>query len=198
MVTHDRRLIVLACACVIAVAAARASSQSGMLTVERQGDRLRLSAPQFHFLEGRPLDRLHDGAAVTYLFTVTVEADHGGTRVPRLEERFVLSYDLWEEKFSVVQAGPPHRSTSHLSAPMAEAWCLDNLLVRVGSLPSEKPFVVKLRCSVPEEEPPQSGEGLTLSALIDVFSRKRSVEPPHWEVLSAPLRLGDLRDRTKH
>lgn len=195
MRTHEPSLVVLACAVVAIIASARPAAQSGRLAVDRQGDRLRLSAPQAHFLEGAPLERLQNGAAVTYVFTATVEPAPGG-RSSRVEERFVVSYDLWEEKFSVVQPGPPHRSTSHLTAAAAQAWCLDNLLLRVPALPADRTFVVKLRGAVAEDDP-QPREGLTLSALIDVFSRKRAEAPTHWELLSAPLRLMDMGDKAR-
>ncbi len=195
MRTHERSFVVLACAAVVIIASARSGAQSGRLAVERQGDRLRLSAPQAHFLEGVTLERLRNGAAVTYVFTATVETGPGG-RSSHVEERFVVSYDLWEEKFSVVQPGPPHRSASHLSAAAAEAWCLDNLLLRVPALPPDRTFVVKLRAAVAEDDP-QPRDGFTLSALIDVLSRKRADAPAHWELLSAPLRLMDMGEKAR-
>ncbi len=193
-----RRFIVLACACAIVLVAATLPAQSWSLTVERQGDRLHLSAPRFHFLEGRPLEQLRNGAAVPYVFSVTIEPPQGGGRWLHLQERFVISYDLWEERFTVVRDGRPRRTASHLTAAAAEAWCLDSLLPAVSALPAEKTFVVKLQCSVVPDEEPQSGEGLTLSTLIDFFSRKGATAPPHWELLSAPLRLADLKDKSRH
>jgi len=196
-----RRLHILALAfewVAVVAAAVLLAQQQGPLTVERQGDRLRLSAPRFHFLEGKPLEQLRNGAAVPYVFSVTMEPEHGGARWLRLRERFVVSYDLWEEKFAVVQDGRPRRTVSHLTAPAAEAWCLDSLLLPVSAVQAGKIFVVKLACSVVPDEEPQSGEGLTLSTLIDFFSRKGGTAPPHWELLSPPLRLADLKDASRH
>ncbi len=196
MRTHEMSFVVLAFAAALTVEAGRLEAQSGRLAVDRQGDRLRLSAPQAHFLVGASLERLHNGAAVTYVFSATVESGPAGRRSSHVEGRFVVSYDLWEEKFAVVQPGPPHRSASHLTAAAAEAWCLDNLLLRVPTLPSDSTFVVKLRATVAEDDP-QPGEGLTLSALVDLFSRKRADAPAHWELLSPPLRLMDLGEKTR-
>jgi len=196
-VEHHRSFIVLACAWVVVVAAVL-STQSGSLTVERQGDRLHLAAPQFHFLEGRPLEQLHNGAAVPFVFSVTIEPAQGGGRWLHLQERFVISYDLWEEKFTVVREGRPRRTASHLAAAAAEAWCFDSLLPGLSAVPADRTFVVKLQCSVVPDEEPQSGEGLTLSTLIDIFSRKGGTAPPHWELSSAPLRLADLKDKSRH
>jgi len=189
------RVLALACEWAIVVAAGVLLAQQASLTVERQGDRLRLSGRNFHFLEGRPLEQLRNGAAVPYVVSVTIEPAEGGRRWLHLQERFVVSFDLWEEKFTVVGDGPPRRTASHLTAAAAETWCLDSLRPAVSALPAEKSFVVKLQCSVVPDEEPQSGEGLTLSALIDFFSRKSATVPPHWELLSAPLRLADLKDK---
>ena len=192
------RMVVLACEWAVVVAAAVLLAQQGTLTVERQGDRLHLSARNVHLLEGTPLEQLKNGAALPYVFSVTIQPAAGGGRFPRLEERFVVSYDLWEERFAVVQTGRPRRTVSHLTAAAAETWCLDSLRPGVPAVPAEKTFVVKLLCSVVPDEEPQSGEGFTLSALIDFFSRKDATAPPHWELLSAPLRLADLKDKSRH
>jgi hypothetical protein len=166
--------------------------------VERRGTTLHVAAPHLHFLEGKPLEQLHNGASVTYVFSLTLTADRSSAPAFRLQERFIVSFDLWEEKFSVVQAGTPGRSGSHLTAAMAEAWCLDNLPVPMPALPAEKTFVIKLEWSVAENESENSSEirpGLTLAGLIDVFSRKGREAPPRWQAISGRLRLVDLKDK---
>ena len=192
------RGLALACEWAVVLAAAVLLAQQGTLTVERQGDRLHLSVRNLHFLEGRPLEQLKNGAALPYVFSVTIQPSQGGGRLLRLEERFVISYDLWEERFAIVQQGRPRRTVSHLTAAAAEAWCLDSLTPSVAAMPPEKTFVVKLQCSVGPEDEPQSGGGFTLSTLIDVFSRKDAAAPPRWELLSAPFRLADLKDKSRH
>lgn len=195
---RDRCVSPIALASVAVLAVVVLAAQPGSLTVERHGDHLHLSAPHFHFLEGRPLEQMRNGAAVSYVFSVTIEPAQGTGHWLRLQERFIVSYDLWEEKFAVVRDGQARRTASHLTAPAAEAWCLDSLLPGVSAVPAEKDFVVKLACSiVPDEEPP-TGEGLTLSALIDLFSRKGATAPQHWDLSSAPLRLSSLKDKARH
>jgi hypothetical protein len=191
---RDRSLI-LAWAIVLAVVALTA--QSARLTIERQDDRLHLSAPHFHFLEGRPLERLHNGAAVTYMFTVTIEPARDARRSV-LRHRFVVSYDLWEEKFAVVRDGQQPASASHLTASAVEAWCLDGLLPGVSAAPADRPFVVKLDCGVVPDDDRQPDEGLTLSAVIEFFSRKKAAPPPRWELTSARLRLADVKEKARH
>jgi hypothetical protein len=167
-----------------------------LLTVERDGDRLRLSAPSLHFLTGKPLERLHDGGSVTYVLSVTLQAERGQPRRVHLTRKVVFSYDLWEERFSVALAEASNRSASHLTADAAEAWCLELLALPVRATPAAEPFVVKLECSLPDEDaqPAEAPSGATLTALIDIFSRKARAAPPRWEAVSGPLRLADLKD----
>lgn len=189
--TSCRYCILLAC--LLGLLCLPAPGQSPSLIVERRGNQLHLSAPQFHFLAGKPLERLNNGASVTYVLVATLAA--GSTTTVRQQERFILSYDLWEEKFSVVQGGSPGRSASHLTAAAAESWCLDGLLLALPALGPEKPFTVKLECSYVDSESVsgESSPGLTLAGLIDVFSRKKKEEPLRWEVFSGPLRLMDMK-----
>jgi hypothetical protein len=161
------------------------------------GDYVRVNAPQTHFLIGRALERLHNGAVVTYLLQLSVRTERFGRASARIAERFTVSYDLWEEKFAVTRQSVPARSASNLSAAAAESWCLENVLLPVAKLPSDKTFWITLEFG---EAPKDSGRSdpvsLTLSSLIDIFSRKPHDEQ---EVRGAeeagPLRLEDLRKK---
>ena len=170
------------------------------IDVTFDGDNLHVSAPSLHFLTGKPLARLKDAATVVFLSQLTLFSENRENVFRRVPDRFVLIYDLLEEKFSVTQLGGTPRSTARvLSAPAAEAWCLDLLALPVRAAPLAKTFVVKLECSLPEEDA-QSGEapsGATLTALIDVFSRKARAVSPRWETVSGPLRLADLKDKSR-
>ncbi len=183
-------------ACVVTLIPSLLPAQS--LRVEREGDSLGIQAPGLHWLEGRPLERLHNGAAVTYIFSLTIHASPAAPASSRLQKRFVVSYDLWEEKFSVVHAEDPVRSESHLTASAAEAWCLANLPIPLKSIPSDKSFVIRLQCWTVENENESGGDNpavLTLSGLIEVFSRKGREEHRRWEAVSGALRLADLKKR---
>jgi hypothetical protein len=172
-------------------------AQSAQLSVERDGDRLRVSAPQLHFLTGPPLDQLHDGRSVTYVLTVSLQVQRGQARGTSLSRQVVFSYDLWEERFSVSRLDDPKTSASHLTAAAAEAWCTDLLSLPVSAAPADKTFVVKLECSLREEgaQPGDAPAATTLTGLIDLLSRKARATPPRWEAISPPVRLADLKSR---
>jgi hypothetical protein len=164
--------------------------------VERHGEELHITAPQLRFIQGRALERLHNGSTVAFVITLTAAAEHAGKPAFVLRERFVVSFDLWEEKYSVVQSRPDGRSASRLTSATAEAWCLESMPVPVRAVPERQQFVIKFECYVDESES-ENGNGenstLTLSGLIDIFGRKSSEAPLRWEASTGPLRLGDIK-----
>jgi len=184
--------------CLIALNAWQVSAQAPTLTVERQGDRLRVSAPLLHVLEGKPLEQLQNGASVTYVFSLSLAAGSQGKSISRQTDTFVVSFDLWEERFSIVQTSNSGRSGAHLTAASAEAWFLENMSLPVPTLSPEKPFVLKLECHVEQSDPAagaDSHSGLSLAGLIDVFSRKGNPPALRWEMESGSLRLADLKGK---
>ena len=166
------------------------------LSVTWDGDDLHVAAPQLHFLAGKPLDRLRDGAAVVFLTQLTLTTDNFTTSLRRTPERFVFSYDLWEEKFSVTKLGEGQRTVAHLLATAAEAWCLDNVAISATGLPQDRPFWLRfeLRTAEPKDEAAVIGEsGLNLTRLIEIFSRRPRDQQPQWNADAGPLRLADLK-----
>jgi hypothetical protein len=166
------------------------------LSVTWDGDDLHVAAPQLHFLAGKPLDRIKDGDSVVFLTQLTLTTDNFTTSLRRTPERFVFSYDLWEEKFSVTKLGEGQRTVAHLSANAAEAWCLDNVAISSTGLPQDRPFWLRfeLRAAEPKDEAAVIGEsGLNLTRLIEIFSRRPRDQQPQWTADAGPLRLGDLK-----
>jgi hypothetical protein len=167
------------------------------LQARLEGSILYAKAPEVRFLTDRVVARLHNGASVSFHFQLVAVPGSGGRPVAEASDLFVLSFDLWEEKFAVVQSAAPRRSVSHLSANAAEAWCLDNLPLPVQALAPESPFVLRLeiRAEDPEEEAAgDAASGLSLAGLIDVFSRKSKEPPLRWTVVSGPIRLAGLKN----
>ena len=159
---------------------------------------MRIAAPRLHFLVGESLGRLRDGATVRYAFQLTARADRTGRAAGASEEQFAVSYDLWEEKFAIARLGASPKSVSHLSAAAAEAWCVDNTTLPVAGLSSNQPFWVRLDYRTDDSTAPvepSDNSSFTLSALIDIFSRRTRNEQLHGAEEIGPLRLDNLKKR---
>lgn len=165
------------------------------LTVRFDGDNLHVAAPQLHFLTGKPLNRLQDGSTVVFLSQLTLLHEDRLTVFRRSAERLTLSYDVWEEKFRVT-LGTDGRSVSGLSTVTAEAWCLDNLAISALGMAADRPFWLRLelREADPRELSAVVGDsGISLTSMIELFSRKSRTDRAHWTLDAGPLRLADLR-----
>jgi hypothetical protein len=184
-----RGLAVLSVAALVtAGAVAVPSAQAVAMHVVR--DELHVRAPGFRFLTGTALDRLKDGRAVPFDFELGLRPRPGAAADHVVRRRFVLSYDLWEERFAATLMGTPSRSISHLTAADAEAWCLDQLTVPLGVLAANQPFWVHLQYVAEERdrEPRDSG-GFTLGGLIERLSQRRQPGAPGNEIEAGPFRL---------
>lgn len=193
MKCYQYRILLIA---VVLILGANVPAKSQSLTAEHQGDHLKVRAPQMRFIEGEALQKLHNGSTVAYVLSMAIATGQDAKPTFLLEKRFLVSYDLWEEKYSVVQAGSGGRAASRLTAAMAEAWCLEKMPLPLQAVPEQQSFMIRLECSIEDNENgngENSNSSLTLARLIDVFSRKRKTEPPKWEAVSGLLRLDDLK-----
>ena len=96
------------------------------MTPRLDGDTLYVSAPDLHFLTGKPLERLRDGREVTFIAQLSLSLDDNRTFIRRQPQRFIFSCDVWDpDKFSVAKLGGSPRKG--LSTAIAEAWCLESL-----------------------------------------------------------------------
>jgi hypothetical protein len=172
-----------------------------LLSVSFDGDNLRVSAPNLHFLTGKPLQRMRDGASVVYLTQLTLFSDRGITVIRRAPvERFVVSYDIWgEDKFSVTMPGRTPRSASSLSASATEAWVLENLAISASGIAPDRPIWLRLEMRTGDQKELSGvlGEpGISLRNLILLLGRKPGVDDPQWVRDAGPLRLVDLNRAT--
>jgi hypothetical protein len=165
------------------------------LIPRRASDELHVSAPHLHFLTGRSLQRLRDGVSVPFDFQLSVAAGAPGNIAERALDRFVVSYDLWEERFSVVRPGNIRKSSPRLLANAAESWCFENLYIPMSRLPLDRDLWARLeiRSSEPKQGSPLNDAGINLTTLIEIFSRPTRAQQEHWAVESAPFRLADLK-----
>ncbi len=163
------------------------------------GDDLRISPPaNFRFLSGKPLEKLKDGATLVYLarLSLTASGEDTAPLVRPAVNRFVVSYDVWEEKFSVTSTALEQATASHLSAAAAEGWCLDHLPLGIDGVPRDKPFWIKLemRAEDARDQAEVFGRsGINLTRLIEVFSNPARAQQMRWEAMGGPLRLEDLK-----
>jgi len=165
------------------------------LSVSFDGDNLRVGAPNLHFLTGKPLERLKDAATVTFVSQLTLFSDAQGTVFKRATERLIVSYDLWEEKFSVTIPGRGQRKPFTGKATQVEEWALDNLAISAMGMAPEKPFWLRfdLRAVDRREVAAVMGDsGLSLSGLIDLLSRKPATGEVAVTANFGPFRLIDL------
>ena len=170
---------------------ARLESQS--MTVTTTGGEVRVQAPGFRFISGEPLARLKDGLTVRVELGIGVLAGPGAAAAAaQSRQTFVLSYDLWEERFAAAVSGTGSRSVSHLTAAAAEAWCIQQLSVPVSGLGSlrSQPFWIRLESRILNgKSDGREDEGLTLRGIIDTLSRRRASEKTSHSAEAGPFRV---------
>ena len=110
----------------------------------------------------------------------------------------MVSYDLWEEKFSVTRLSGMPRSASHLSAARRRGLVpgKHGRSAPAGLDPQRQFWLrLELRAADPRDEAGVVGEpGINITRLIELFSRRPRAEQPQWTLDAGPLRLADLRE----
>jgi hypothetical protein len=165
------------------------------LNVTYDGDNLRVTAPDLHFLTGKPLQRLKNADTVAFQAQLTLLSDPSGTVFRAIKKRFVVSYDLWEEKFAVSIPGTSEKPVSRLTAAQTETWCIENLAVSALGLAPDRQFWLKfeLRTTAQKELSSVVGDsGISFSLMIDMLSRKPGPNDFYWTRSAGPLRLANL------
>ena len=171
-------------------------------------DRLQFTAPRVHFIGGRPLDLLHNAASVPFDFKLTI---FSGTRTHQFREiadRFVISYDLWQEDFRVVKTQSPRRAADHLTAVATETWCLQQVSEQASEglhqLGAREPFWARLEIRAEDGKGaplfgrPLTDAGISLASLIELFSRPPQSQQTRWGPYeSGPYTLEELRRAPK-
>ena len=167
------------------------------MKVRYDGDNLHVAAPTLHFLTGKPLERLKYGDVVAYVAQLELLNESRTAVVRPQKGRFVVSYALWEEKFSVTQLGSTPggaaRTAEGLSAAAAETWCFDNLTMNtLGLAPNLYYWLrLELRTGTERDFADETRIGISIHDLIDLLGRKNT-EITHWGPLETRVRLADL------
>jgi hypothetical protein len=161
------------------------------------GDNLHVAAPNLHFLTGQPLERLKYGDVVAYVAQLELLNESRTAVVRPQKGRFVVSYALWEEKFSVTQLGNTPgdavRTVEGLSLTAAETWCFDNLTMSTLGLEHNLYYWLRLelRTGTARDFTDETRIGISIHDLIDLLGRKNT-EITHWGPLETRVRLADL------
>jgi hypothetical protein len=170
---------------------ARLGSQA--MTVTTTGGEVRVQAPGFRFITGEALARLKDGLTMRVEIEIRALAGPGAAAAAaQNRQTFVLSYDLWEERFAAAVSGTGSRSVSHLTAAAAEAWCIQQLSVPVSGLGAlgNQPFWIRLESRVLNgKDDSREDEGLTLRGIIDTLSRRQASEKTSHSAEAGPFRV---------
>jgi hypothetical protein len=191
------RLVPAAGACFLTRAAAAAAPRTGEgLEPFLSSGQLHVAAPQLRFVSGPALERLENGAPVPFALQLALSSDRFSTIQQRDIERFVVSYDLWEQKFSIVRLGRPRKTVSHLAPRDAEKWCVGQLGLAPAGVSSSTLFWLRLeaRAENPAEDSFASNEdAMSLTRLVEIFSRRSRTDANRWSVEAGPFRLASLR-----
>lgn len=184
-----------ATAAVVAIAGCSALTLVAQaVTVVPAGSGIAVRAPGFTFVKGEPLRQLKDGRSVRVHLELDVLLGPRQPPAAQARQTFVLSYDLWEERFAVTLEGSAPRSIAYLTSSAAEAWCLEQLTVpmsALGRVGRELPFWIRLGYRVPDAEAAVANDesGFTLRGMVDALSRRRRNDPLAHSIEAGPFRL---------
>lgn len=159
------------------------------------GETLRVSTKGVAFLGGKQLDAVRNGATVTFDLQLSLLNEAGGS-AGRSVERFVFSYDIWEERYSVVQL-TTRAGVTNLTLDAAQQWCIDRMGVNVAAV--SKTARHRLRLDIRGGEPrrrarrDQDDPPIALATLVDIFSRPARQTEKTWQLESAAFQLDSLK-----
>lgn len=162
---------------------------------------LEFSAPHLHFLTGKPLERLHNGAQVPFDFKISLYSGSRDHLCCQSAERFLISYSVWEEQFRVIKTQPPRKMVDHLDIADAEAWCLKQMTLDPGGIPDSEKLWARVEVRVPPIDGRSanpfgrdsiSESGINLNGLIELFSRPPATQY-HWMTEAGPMTLDEIK-----
>jgi hypothetical protein len=166
------------------------------LFVRRSLNDVHVIAPRLHFLTGKTLQRLRDGATAPFDFQLTISAGSKNNVIARAVERFVVSYDVWQEKFAVVRMSDYRKWGANASSTAAETWCVQNILLPGLKLPPGQDLWARLEIRSVDQKPqssPVSDSGISIISLVELFSRPPRAQQDHWMLETAPFHADELK-----
>jgi hypothetical protein len=167
------------------------SVKAQSLNVRLDGVTLRVDVARVRLLTGDPLQRLRDGASVTYVFQLSALGSRAGSVLTKTAYRFVISYDIFEERFQISRLQPSPLVLSHLTMSAAEAAMLEAMELPTPAIDPGVQFWVRWEYRA-EEAAGGGSSGITLGNLVDIFSRRDSRAPVAGAAESGPFRLREM------
>jgi hypothetical protein len=172
----------------------------------RETSRVDFSVPRTHFLTGKPLARMHNSDQVPFLIRATLWSGNKAHVLKDTVGRFLVSYDLFEEKFSVRELEPARKSVDRLTDVGAETWCLQQMSIDVTGVGGSEPLWARLDIRALDGKENNAlfskaditDSGISLNSItakmIELFSRPAQGSQPHWGPYEAgPITLDELR-----
>jgi hypothetical protein len=154
--------------------------------------------PKFHFLTGKPLERLNGGSTVHFLADISLFTDDKHTTVKKSPvQHFIVSQDIWDRTFKVtIPNFGPHDKTG-LTAAQAESWCLENLYISASGVPKDQPLWMRFRMSTLHQDDLSrviGDDSISLTSFFEFISRRAGAGESQWvyETIRA-FRLQDLK-----
>jgi hypothetical protein len=169
------------------------------LILSAHDNRLEFSTP-VHFLNEPTLARLRNAAEVPFDIQTKLWSGNHNNLVRQAEYRFVVSFDLWQQDYAVVALQTPRKTKAHLTAAAAEKWCMDQMSLDTRGLSGSDPIwtLLDIRAEEPVRDSGLFGRGqinesgISLTPLIEVFSRPPSAKQPHWTFKRGPETLDQV------
>ena len=160
-----------------------------------------LETNKLNLIGGGPLlARLKNGAPVAYDFHLALMVGDKAAVRRRSFERFVVSYDLWEEKFAVTNLRKPRAAASGLAAKAIDAWCLARIGLPANGLNSRDNVWVRLE--VRAVDPKQDSalfdsSSISVASLIEILSRPARRDEPRWALDAGPVEMARIREEAR-
>jgi hypothetical protein len=92
--------------------------------------------------------------------------------------------------------GTGRKQIAHLSDEAAQSWCLENVTLPTKGVPADQPFTVALEIRAVDLRDARAiltEPGISLTALIEIFSRPTRSQQPKWNLQHGPVRLNEVK-----
>lgn len=170
------------------------------LILDRRNNLLEFHAPHTDFFAGKPSQRLNNALEVPFLIRTTLWSGSRNHVYRTATDRFLISEDIWEKTYQVVQVSSPQKRASHLTAKAAQEWCLKQMSLDINGLAGNEPLWAQLDIYAEDAHDGSilsdsvNSAGISLTPLIELLG-KSSANLPHWKLDYPPaFTLDSLRN----